>query len=76
MEFWWASDDRLKTLPCVHWLAGCRVVCYLFLTAGKTLEDMTDIFEAKNPVLKSLDRITYDEDGNILIVQPAKRYRL
>jgi MFS family permease len=53
------------------------VVFFLFVeTAGKTLEEMTDIFEAKNPVLKSLDRVTYDEDGNILDVVPATRYRL
>ncbi|KFZ09959.1 hypothetical protein V501_05402 [Pseudogymnoascus sp. VKM F-4519 (FW-2642)] len=36
---------------------------------------MTDIFDAKNPVLKSLDKITYDEDGKIVNVEPATSLR-
>lgn len=48
------------------------VVIYFFFveTAGKTLEEMTAIFEARNPVKKSLEKatVTVDDSGRVMSV--------
>lgn len=48
------------------------IVIYFFFveTAGKTLEELSMIFEAKNPVKKSLERtkVAVDEGGRVLSV--------
>ena len=43
---------------------------YFVETVGKTLEEMTEIFEAKNPVKKSLEKtkVTVDESGRVMSV--------
>lgn len=42
-------------------------------TAGKTLEELSEIFNAKNPVKKSLEktRVTVDESGRVMSVGGA-----
>ena len=39
-------------------------------TAGKTLEELSEVFEAKNPVKKSLEKtkINVDETGHVVSV--------
>ncbi|KFY34747.1 hypothetical protein V494_06501 [Pseudogymnoascus sp. VKM F-4513 (FW-928)] len=60
----------------IGWKLYPVVICWriveLFVeTAGKIFVEMSGIFDAKNPVLKSLDKTTYDEDGQIVNVEPA-----
>lgn len=47
------------------------VIFFFFVeTAGKTLEELSEIFEAKNPVKKSLEktRVTVDEAGRVMSI--------
>ncbi|KAH8680491.1 lactose permease [Ilyonectria robusta] len=50
----------------VGWLCvEIAVVYFLFVeTAGKTLEELSDIFEAKNPVKKSLEKVKFQISTN------------
>lgn len=47
------------------------IIFFFFVeTAGKTLEEMSEIFNAKNPVKKSLEktRVTVDEAGRVMSI--------
>ena len=47
------------------------VIFFFFVeTAGKTLEELSEIFNAKNPVKKSLEktRVTVDESGRVMSI--------
>lgn len=56
----------------IGWILVELVVIYFFFveTAGKTLEEMSQIFEAKNPAKKSLEktRVAVDDGGRVLSV--------
>jgi hypothetical protein len=61
------AQDNLKLTMHVQ-----MVTIYFFFveTAGKTLEEMSEIFEAKNPVKKSLEktRVIVDDSGRVMSV--------
>ncbi|ETN45228.1 uncharacterized protein HMPREF1541_10105 [Cyphellophora europaea CBS 101466] len=56
----------------IGWIGVEMVVIFFYFveTVGKTLEEMTEIFEAKNPVKKSLEKtkVTVDESGRVMSV--------
>jgi hypothetical protein len=45
-------------------------VFFFVETANKTLEELSEIFEAKNPVKKSLEktRVNVDESGRVMSI--------
>jgi len=57
----------------IGWICVEMVVIYFFFveTAGKTLEEMGDIFAAKNPRKASTmkTRIAVDESGNVVDIE-------
>lgn len=63
---------RLYIIYCV-WIAVEMVVIYFFFveTAGKTLEELGEIFEAPNPRKASTKkvRVGLDEDGRVVGVE-------
>lgn len=56
----------------IGWIVVEMVVIFFFFveTAGKTLEELSVIFNAKNPVKKSLEktRVTVDESGRVMSI--------
>jgi hypothetical protein len=56
----------------IGWIVVEMVTIYFFAveTAGKTLEEMAEIFNAKNPVKKSLEKtkIQVDQSGRVMSV--------
>jgi hypothetical protein len=56
----------------IIWIVVEIVVIYFFFveTAGKTLEEMSEIFEAKNPRKESTKKhkVTVDQGGNVVNV--------
>jgi hypothetical protein len=60
----------------IVWIVVEMVVIFFFFveTAGKTLEEMSEIFEAKNPVKKSLEktRINVDDSGRVMSIGSGK----
>jgi hypothetical protein len=56
----------------IGWIVVEMVVIFFFFveTAGKTLEELSVIFEAKNPVKKSLEKatVTVDQSGRVMSV--------
>jgi len=61
----------------IGWMVIELIVVYFFFpeTKGKTLEELGEVFSAKNPVKKSLERvkIRVDNSGNVLDVQENER---
>ena len=59
----------------IGWIVVEMVTIYFFFveTAGKTLEELSEIFAAKNPVKKSLEKtkIDIDEGGRVVRVDSA-----
>lgn len=63
----WTGHNILVT----NRLEQMVVIFFFFVeTAGKTLEELSEIFEAKNPVKKSLDktRVNVDESGRVMSI--------
>lgn len=56
----------------IGWIVVELVTIYFFAveTAGKTLEEMADIFSAKNPVKKSLEKtnVQVDQGGRVMSI--------
>jgi MFS family permease len=59
----------------IGWIVVEMVVIYFFFveTAGKTLEELSEIFDAKSPVKKSLEktRVNVDRSGRVLSVSDS-----
>jgi hypothetical protein len=66
------ANNQLDIVYC-GWIAVEIVLIYFFAveTAGKTLEELSSIFEAKNPRKESTrkTKIQVDQGGNVLSVE-------